>query len=220
MVRSMLKTLVLGAVILSCAASAFANSATFLTFAGLADQQVVGSFYTSAYGITFTNFYASHSVFNGGAGDFAPTPLGTPAVFINTPSGPTGASVTGVINVSNVFTGGINFFFTAGFANGQTETVTIWSGVNGTGTVLATMTLSNNNGSCTTIAYCNWSNAGLSFSGQAHSITFSGPANQLGISDLTIGSSTTAIPEPSSVYLLGTGLVGMAFSRVRRFFGA
>jgi hypothetical protein len=218
MVRSTLKAIVLGVVVL-CAVAAFANSATLLTFADIPDQQAVGNFYSSAYGITFANFYASHSILNGGSGDFSPTPLGTPAVFINTPNGLTGSPVTGVINVSGGFSSGVNFFFTAGFTGGQTETVTIWSGANGGGTVLATLTLSNNDASCTTIVYCNWSNVGLSFSGstQAHSITFSGPGNELGISELTIGSSTTAIPEPSSVYLLGTGLAGMVLSNLRRF---
>jgi hypothetical protein len=101
------------------------------------------------------------------------------------------------------FSNGINFYYSALFASGQSETVTIWSGANGTGTVLATIVLGSNDASCGFPAYCNWSNAGSNFSGTAHSVTFSGPANELGLSDITIGSSHTAIPEPSAAYLSG-----------------
>jgi len=115
--------------------------------------------------------------------------------------------------VTNGFGAGINFYYTAAFQ----ETVTVWSGANGTGTVLAMMTLSANDANCTAVAYCNWTNAGLAFSGTAGSVTFSGPANGIGLATITLGQSTTAVPEPSSIYLLGTGLIGLCAQGIRRF---
>jgi hypothetical protein len=225
MVRSMLKVTLIVSAILLGSVSAFAHSGELLIFQGVLDNQPIGDFYnggglasTPNYGITFSsNFFGLVSVYNGGAGAFSQTPTTTAAIFVN---GPTGSPATGVMNVGPGFSGGLNFFYTAGFTSGQTEMVTIWSGTNGTGTVLATITLGNNNGACTGFpAYCTWSNIGATFTGTAHSVTFTGPANELGIADMTVGGSTPAIPEPSPVYLLGTGLAAISLSRMRRVMG-
>lgn len=225
MVRSVLGTLLFCSLIICVAVvPASANSGELLSFEGIGNLQPVGSFYNGAglsstpnYGVTFSsNFYGLISIANGGAGNFAPNLTGTPAIFM---LGPNGSAATGTMNVTGGFLTGLNFFYTAGFSGNKTATVTIWSGANGTGMVLATIQLSNNNAGCTSPAYCTWSAIGLSFSGTAHSVTFSGPANELGLSDITIGSSMTAVPEPSSVYLLVSGLTLMSFSRLRRFLG-
>jgi hypothetical protein len=199
--------------------SARAHSGELLSFQGLGDLQQVGNFYnggglpsTPNYGISFSsNFYGLRSVYQGGSGAFSRDPTGTPAIFI---MGTTGANATGYMNVNNGFTTGIQFFYTAGFS----ETVTVWSGTDGTGTVLATITLSANNGSCSGFpTYCHWTSAGLTFNGTAKSVTISGAANGIGLSDITLGSAQTAVPEPSTLILFGCGLAGVSLSQLRKF---
>ncbi len=224
MIRSGLGALLLCLLFVSFTpSSARANSGELLNFQGLGDMQPVGNFYNGAgisgtpvYGVSFSsNFYGLTLMYNGGAGDFSATPSGTPAIFVG---GTLGAASVGTMNTFNGFSSGLNFFYSAGFKGNQTETVTIWSGADGTGIVLGSITLTNNNGSCTAPAYCNWSTAGITFTGTAHSVTFSGPANEIGFADLTLGSNTTAVPEPESMYLLATGLVGISLGGLKRLF--
>ena len=129
----------------------------------------------------------------GGSGNFNQTPTGGAALFFN--------GATGYMNVSGGFANGVNFYYVAGAAG----TVTVWSGTNGTGTVLATINLAVNGGSGSGCpgypTLCNWTSVGLGFAGTGSSITFSGPANQLGFTDITIGSTRAAVPEPSSLTL-------------------
>jgi hypothetical protein len=233
MTRSLSFALILSTFLLM-SASAFAGSGQLMSFYGLGDLQQAGSFYsgggiggTPNYGVVFSsNFYGLVSYMNGGSGQYNPTilaygvqPIAIPSALFICPGGPPlcgGSQTTGVMNVTPGFSTGLNFFYTALFTAGQTETVQIWSGANGTGTVLATITLNSNDTSCTTVMYCMWSSAGTTFTGTAHSVTFSGPPTQLGISMITLGSGSTAIPEPASFYLMGIGLVGVSVGKIRR----
>jgi len=206
--------------------SAYATSDEFLTFQGLLDSQQVGNFYNGAglpgtpnFGVSFSpNIYALWSTDKGGSGNYrsSQTPLGNPVIYVSAPQN--GAAATGIMNATNGFSTGLNFYYSAAFAGIQNTTVTIWSGANGTGTVLASITLANNDSSCNPISFCTWTSIGALFSGTAHSVTFAGPANTFGLTDITLGSSQTAIPEPSTLLLVGAGLVGVSFGRVRRYF--
>lgn len=226
MSRSVSAAFVLTALLLLPFASARADSSKpeLLNFIYLQNLQSVGNFYDGGggpgvpnYGVTFSNFWGLRS---GGGGNFSPDPLNTPIVFINsTYNGASGNQVTGTMNVAPGFSNGLNFFYTAAFQSNQSETVTIWSGTNGTGTVLATLKLSSNDTSCVPASFCTWTDVGVKFSGTAYSVTFSGPSDQIGIGDITINSPMTALPEPSSFYLLGMGLVGVYAGRIRRLFG-
>lgn len=187
---------------------ALAAQTDLLTFRGITDMQPLGDFYNGGgppgvpnFGVSFsTNFYglrsecaAGSTVGNcmpggPGSGAFLPHFSNPNAIFI---LGSTGVNATGYFNVSAGFSTGINLFYTAAF----NETITVWSGAGGTGTVLATLALSPNDVACSTgPAYCNWTSVGLAFSGTAQSVTFSGPANGIGINDITLGSDVTAIP--------------------------
>jgi len=228
MTRSLFSAILLS-LMLFLSSAAFANSGQLMTFYGLSDDTPVGNFYnggalgTPNFGVTFSsNFLGLVSYANGGSGNFQPFFTIPTGATVNVPAaifltGNLGSTQTGVMNVNGGFSSGLNFFFTAAFSGGKTATVQIWSGANGTGTVLATLTLGSNDASCTSVIYCNWTNAGVSFNGTAQSVTFTGPANEFGIAQITINSSTTAVPEPSSIYLLGSGLVGVGLRKFRRF---
>jgi len=209
MARSVGTSLLLLILIFGASSVAHATPVDFLNFNYLANGVSVGNFYDGGsskapnFGVTFSsNIYGLTTTQQGGGGNFSPDPTGSPAIFVN---GTTGAPSSGWLSSNNGFSSGINFYYTAAFQ----EVVTVWSGANGTGTALATITLSPNDASCGVVSYCNWTDVSLTFSGTAKSVTFAGPANGMGLSDITLGQGGTAIPEPSSIYLLGTGLVGM-----------
>jgi hypothetical protein len=197
-----------------------ANPLDFLNFNNLKDGQQVGNFYDGGssnsgipnLGVTFSSsFFGLHSEFSNGGGAFLRDVTQTPIIFME---GAIGSPATGFMNVAGGFTTGINFIYTAAFQH----SVTIWSGAGGTGTVLATISLAANDASCSNVGYyCNWSHAGVRFSGTAKSVTFSGRADTMELTDITLGNSATAIPVPSSVYLLGIGLAACSAQGLRRF---
>ena len=157
-----LVTVIVVSVLMFSGSAAYAHSnGLLLNFNRAGDLEPVGNLY-SGYGISFSSnvfglrsYLKQTSLGNGntafGNGAFALDPTQSPAIFV---MGSNGSMATGIMNVSNGFSGGIQFFYTAGFS----ETVTVWSGANGTGTVLAVIALTANNGNCPTYpTYCNWS---------------------------------------------------------------
>jgi hypothetical protein len=106
-----------------------------------------------------------------------------------------------------------------------TGSVGVWSGLNGTGTLLATLNLDVTPSTCVPSprAYCPFFPVGLSFSGIAHSVVFGGWANGIVFDDVTFGSASiqpaTPVPEPETYTMLlgGLGLLGvMARRRQKR----
>jgi len=115
------------------------------------------------------------------------------------------------VDVAAGFTTGFSFNYTAINVGGI---VNVWSGLDGTGTLLASLTLPTTpSGPCPgyTAGFCPFFPIGVSFAGTAQSIDFGGVANQIVFDDVTFGSATPGTtPEPGTLIMLGSGVLGMA----------
>jgi hypothetical protein len=205
------------------AGSVAANAAIVLNFAGL----------NGSAGEHILNYY------NGGLGGdgsgpgpnfgitFGPDAIacnGAPGGSCNTAMIPGGAGaqiaffLTGpgdVMDRAAGFTAGFSFFYSAAFDSGSVE---VFSGLDGTGTLLATLALPvTTNGAsvpgCLGRNFCPFVAAGITFSGTAESVDFTGTANQIAFADITLGSATPGgtVPEPSTWAMMLVGFAGLGF---------
>jgi hypothetical protein len=171
-----------------------------LTFEGLQDNEAIGNYYNGGlggngsgpgpnYGITFgANSLALISSADGGTGNFSNNPSGdTIAYFLSGPGD--------VMDVAAGFTTGFSFFYSDQV--GFTGSVTVWSGLDGTGAQLASLTLPS-----TPDPYNVFVPVGVTFAGTAESAVFGGAANFIGFDDITLGSATAGpvVPLPSAAW--------------------
>ncbi|MEG3125545.1 PEPxxWA-CTERM sorting domain-containing protein [Sphingomonas sp. GB1N7] len=123
------------------------------------------------------------------------------------------------MNVAAGFTTGFSFFYSAANNPGV---VNVYSGLNSTGTLLASLTLPvTGNGAalpgCQSTNFCPFTSIGVTFTGTAQSVDFGGTNNQIAFDNITLGSATAggAVPEPATwaMMLMGFGMVGYALRR-------
>jgi hypothetical protein len=224
----MRRLLIILAVAALCAT--FANAAVVtLGFDTLQCYEFVGSYYAGGTGslgsgpgpndgITFSSnaetipdYFHPGSCSSGNSG----TNTG------NMPSDPNGlfflSGSAATMDVPAGFTTGFSFYYNAENVPGS---ITVWSGLDGTGTELASLTLPTTGGCGTTPTFCVWDPIGVTFSGTAESVNFAGTENQIVFDNITLGASSpggsSTTPEPATFGMIGLGISAMALVARRR----
>ena len=188
------------------------QATTVLTFEGIGNLSPIGNYYGPEYIFTDTALALIDSD-AGGSGNTANEPSGeTTMVFLDANSA--------LLNVTSGFDTGFSFFYSS---NSAAADVNVYSGFDGTGDLLGTISLTRQfNDGCVgdpNGQYCNWTNAGVAFDGIAHSIDFGGTANYIVYDNITFGSDIAGgVPEPSAwaLLILGLGVVGGSMRAARR----
>ena len=197
----MIKKSIMALAIISASVSAYAGPVT-IDFENVESFSSIGDYY-SDYGISFGLDALA----------FKNDEL-APFAFSNAPS-PTNVMATNAgdafLNAALGFTGSASFYYSSLAAG----TVSIYSGLNGTGDVLGTFNLgANARSGCTDTDYCHFDNISVAFNGVAKSIGFGSVEPGSAIFD---NVTVTAVPEPSTYAMMGLGLLGLgAVARRRR----
>lgn len=166
-----------------------------LDFEGLDELEPVEEYYNAGlggngtgpgpdFGITFSdNAQAIIDADAGGSGNFGGEPSPDTILFFLSGSAAT-------MNVPDGFTDGFSFYYSAINQPGE---IVVYDGLDGTGNVLATLSLPLTQSSGDPDPTGDFSPLvpiGVSFSGTARSVDFGGTIDQIGFDDITLGSET------------------------------
>lgn len=188
MIRAEVRWSVLVALAVAMTVTAVAQTKGIATFGGLKNLEFVADFYNNGkgsmgsgpgpdLGLQFTsNAEAIVQAGKGGTGNFVNDPGNYPVMFF-----PTGTNVT--VNATK----GIEVSLWFSYSALKAGTATVYDGPNGTGNILASVTLNPNNSGCSPYAMCVWTPVGIPLSATASSIRFSGTANFVGIASIHLG---------------------------------
>lgn len=177
-----------------------------LTFEGIKAGTPVGNHYLK-YGITFSNSgLATVSELDGGSGNYvSPPPPGITSLGLIDGAETTPSALT--MNVSGGFKSTLSFDYTAGIQG----TLTLYSGLSGTGSVLGTIGLPVTPTCSSGPTYCQWLHVVLNFPGTAESAVFVDQHLYLVIDNITLDTPThnAVVPEPASLLLMCAGIAGI-----------
>jgi hypothetical protein len=189
-----------------------ANANAFvLTFDGLQQDEEILNYYNGGFGSDGSGPGPNYGVtFSGTAlalnsGNYADNPS-PPGILYWLTANP-------YMDVAAGFTTGFSFYYSAPYYTGG---ISVYSGLDGAGTLLASFSLPLTTPGPSGENYNDWVPIGVSFSGIAESVQFTGTADYIGFDNVTFGSATPTVPEPSTLLLLGSGLLGLVGLRWRR----
>jgi PEP-CTERM motif len=199
-------------VALACNVLPARGDIVLLTFEGLKHGEQVLNFYDGGtgsmgsagtnYGVTFDKYALALT-----HGSYVGEPSPPTIMSLINQNGQPGEPLTVNMDVSGGFMTALTFYDIV-IDQGTHGTLSIYSGADGTGNQLATMTLDYTGLTFSPIQT-------LAFSGIAHSVVFQGGNDQIGFDNIGF---TSAVPEPSSLVLfaLGTGGMSLVLSRMHR----
>ncbi len=179
------------------ATPAFAGVTT-LDFEGVTGFASIGTTYAAPGGISFGP--DAQGLVNDALGPYfsnAPTPVGV--MFVSGITVPDAA-----MNVAPGFNE-LSFYYSS--ADAVTKAVQVWSGGNGTGTLIASYDLlANAAQGCADTPYCHWDRLGGKLSQTALSVTFGAGTQAAAFDNISV------VPAPPSVLLAGLALAVLAIS--------
>ena len=196
-----------------------AYASVTMSFQGLGNLEPVDNYYNGGlggfgtgpgpnYGVVWgSDSLAIINSSSGGSGNTGNEPSGgnTCLYFLSGPGD--------VMDVAAGFTTGFSFYYSAPYLTGS---VAVYSGLDGTGTELAYLSLALTPAGPPGENYSIWQPVGVTFAGTAESAIFSGSANYIAFDQVTLGASRPpSTPEPATLLLLGSGLVGLAALKKR-----
>jgi hypothetical protein len=192
-----------------------------LTFEGLKQDEPILGYYNGGYGGNGSGPGPNYGITFGSSalalnsGNYSSNPTPPSVLYFLSGSG-------AVMSVPAGFTTGFSFYY----AGTVTGTVTVWDQTGATGNLLATVNLPATSINCVAnVTYSCWVPVGVSFSGTAKSVDFSGGADYIAFDNVTFGSATpsasgtpaTGVPILSkwAMILLALGLIFVVSRRLR-----